>query len=105
MPPAVKAVWIVQKLTTHRNGTENEINAYLISHAQDKLFFLLRHNYIRTSIGKEIAKPNHNKMIGIICNKLEDADLFYKLYQTSTYLFCKLYQTSINVIINLIKHL
>jgi HD superfamily phosphodiesterase len=56
--------------TNHRHGTEAEINAYLISHAQDKLLFLLRHNYIRTSIGKDMAKPHHNKMIDIICDKL-----------------------------------
>jgi len=66
--------------TEHRTVTEDEVNAYLVAHAKEKLLFLFCHNYIRTSVGRTMARPHHQKMLDIICTKLGDD------YKTCDYL-------------------
>jgi HD superfamily phosphodiesterase len=58
--------------TERREATEAEVVAYLVVHAEEKLLFLLCHNYIRTSVGRAMAAPLHQQMLEMLCATLGD---------------------------------
>jgi len=56
----------------YREATKQEVESHLVEHSKEKLLFLLKDNYIRTSIGRLLAFPLHKSMLDYICLLLRE---------------------------------
>jgi HD superfamily phosphodiesterase len=69
---------------TGSEPTPEQLVLDLVQHGEEKLFIMLKHQYIRTSAGRAFAEPLHAIMINEVCGMLKEdqADEVKRLHDT-----------------------